>query len=43
MKVKAAQNKICSETEIIFNSDFWNSVDVVATALVSDIDSNSDF
>ena len=35
IKVTAAQYKICAETEVIFNSDFWNSVDVVATALVS--------
>ena len=35
MNVRAAQHKICSETEVIFNSDFWQSVDVVATALVS--------
>lgn len=35
MRVKAAQNKVCTETEAVFNSEFWTSLDVVATALVS--------
>ena len=35
MRVKAAQNKVCTETEAVFNSEFWTSQDVVATALVS--------
>jgi hypothetical protein len=34
MRVKAAQSKICAETEGVFNSAFWGSIDVVATALV---------
>ena len=35
MRVKAVQNKVCTETETVFDSEFWNSLDVVATALVS--------
>ena len=37
MRVRAAQNKICSETEVIFDTNFWGSVDVVTTALVSNV------
>jgi ubiquitin-activating enzyme E1 len=33
MRVKAAEYKLCPESEAIFDSTFWNDVDVVTTAL----------
>ena len=31
--VKPVVNKLCEETEVIFDRGFWGKVDVVATAL----------